>query len=270
MADTENRAEQQELALPVADIAGAIVINDRCVLRVEHEHRVVVVAGAVVAHFANDDPMERAYAMVSLVERGWADQNEVARVFGVCARTVRRFQRTYEDEGMAGLGRGPGRPAGHLRRVAGERTLRRLKGEGHSNRVIAHRLGISEKAVRKRLRRMGWKPPAPEQQALPLAVAAPPGADPNLSASSIAPGETPREPASAAPPGADPNLSASSIAPAQTPQEPASAAPPGADPNLSASSIAPAQTPQEPASAAPPGADPNLSASSIAPAQTSQ
>jgi hypothetical protein len=52
MADTESRAEQRELPLPppVSGGTDAIVINDRCVLRVEREHRVVVVAGVVVAH----------------------------------------------------------------------------------------------------------------------------------------------------------------------------------------------------------------------------
>jgi transposase len=269
MAETESRLEQRELPLPMSGVEDAIVINDRCALRVEQEHRVVVVAGVVVAHFADDDPAERAYAMVSLVERGWADQNDVARAFDVSARTVRRCQRRYDDAGIVGLGRGPGYPSGRPRAVLGERTLRRLKGEGHSNRVIAHRLGISEKAVRKRLRRLGWKPPpAPEQRALPLASAAPAGADPNLSASSSAPPQAPPEPASAAPAGADPNLSASSSAPPQAPPEPASSAPPGADPNLSASSSAPPQAPPEPASSAPPGADPNLSASSSAPPRT--
>ncbi len=212
MADPENRAEQRELPLPVSSAAGAIVINSRCVLRVEQELRVVVVAGIVVAHFAEDDPMERAYAMVSLVDRGWADQNDVARAFEVSTRTVRRFQRTYEDEGMVGLGRGPGYPSGRPRSVSNVRALLRLKDEGQSNRIVAHRLGISEKAVRKRLRRLDWKPPAPEQVALPLASAASPGADPHLSASSIAQPEGAPEPAASASPGADPNLSASSIA----------------------------------------------------------
>ena len=155
MADTEDRAEQRGLSLPVPGVGGALVINDRCVVRVEQDRHVVVVAGIVVAHFAADDPMERAYAMVTLVERGWADQNDVARTFKITARSLRRYQRRYEDEGMTGLGHGPGYPSGRPRGVTGERLLRRLKEEGHSNRVIAHRLGICEKAVRKRLRRLG-------------------------------------------------------------------------------------------------------------------
>jgi transposase len=267
MADTEKRAEQRELPLPESGGTDVVVINDRCVLRVEREHRVVVVAGVVVAHFANDDRMARAYAMVSVVEQGWADQSDVARVFEVSARTLRRCQRRYEEEGMAGLGRGPGYPSGHPRVIPGERALRRLKDEGHSNRVVAHRLGISEKAVRKRLRRLGWKPAAPahEQQPLPLALGAPAGADPNLSAFSIDPSAPPLEAASAAPAGADPNLSAFSIDPSAPPLEAASAAPAGADPNLSAFSTDPSAPPLEAVSAAPAGADPNLSAFSTAP-----
>jgi transposase len=250
MADTESQAGQGELPLPLTT-AAAVVLNDRCVLRVEQGRHVVVVAGIVVAHFDADDPMERAYAMVSLVERGWADQTDVARVFEVTARTLRRYQRRYEDEGMVGLGRGPGYPSGRPRGVSGERLLRRLKDDGHSNRVIAHRLGICEKAVRKRLRRMGWKPTAstPEQQSLPLG--APPGADPNLSAFRDAPVAAPEDPASSTPPGADPNLSAFRDAPVAAPEDPASSTPTGADPNPSASST----TPREAVPAAPASAD---------------
>jgi len=265
MADTENRAEQRKLPLPEPATSGAVVINDRCVLRVEQERHVIVVAGIVVAHFAADDPAERAYAMVNLVDRGWADQNDVARIFEITARTLRRYQRRYEDEGMVGLGRGPGYPSGRPRSVSGERVLRRLKDEGHSNRVIAHRLGISEKAVRKRLQRLGWKPSTapPEQQRLPLDP--PPGADPNLSAFCDAMSAVPQEPTSSTPPGADPNLSAFCDAVSAVPREPASSTPPGADPNLSAFCDAVSAMPQEPASSTPPGADPNLSASSTAP-----
>jgi hypothetical protein len=39
-----------------------------------------------------------------------------------------------------------------------DRTILRLKAKEHSNRWIAGRLGLSETAVRKALRRLGWKP----------------------------------------------------------------------------------------------------------------
>ena len=61
--------------------------------------------------------------------------------------------------------------------------MARLKAEGLSNRAIAHRLGVDEKSVRKRLRRLGWCAPAPEQRAL---LASPVGAEAYLSASTTA------------------------------------------------------------------------------------
>jgi transposase len=253
MADTERQAAQRELFPGAAHAAAAIVINDRCVLRVEEQHSVVVVAGVPTAHFTNDDPMARAYAMVSLVEGGWADQNDVARVFEVTTRTLRRYQRRYEDNGMAGLGRSPGYPSGRPRSTSGARTLLKLKDDGVSNRAVAHRLGISEKAVRKRLLRLGWKPPAPEQSSLPLGPA---GAVPDLPAAGDAPIFAPLDAGSAAPAGADPNLSAFSTAPTDQPPEPASAAPAGADPNLSASGDA-APADATPAATTPASADTN-------------
>ncbi len=84
--------------------------------------------------------------------------------------------------------------------------------------MIADRIGVSEKAVRKLLRRLGWKPRTAEQTELPLG-----GADPNLSAAATAPiapvSPEPVDPASQTPP-AEP-----------TPPPPPA---PGADPNLSA------------------------------------
>ncbi len=53
-----------------------------------------------------------------------------------------------------------------------------LKKEGRSNRDIARRLGVTEKAVRKRLRRLAWKSASPPAQ---LTFPALPGTDPNLS-----------------------------------------------------------------------------------------
>ena len=58
------------------------------------------------------------------------------------------------------------------------KSVVRWKSEGLSNREVAHRVGVSEKAVRKLLRQVGWVPAAPQQPRLPL----PESADPNLSA----------------------------------------------------------------------------------------
>jgi transposase len=180
------------------------VVNDRCVIRTRDGHRLVIGTGAVLWQYAVGDQMAEAYAMVSLVEQGWADQNDVARAFGCSVRTLRRHQRRFEDGGLAALGQRSGYPKGRRRLGASRRQqIHRLKSEGHSNREIARRVGVNEKAVRKLLRRMGWKEKAQaEQLVLPLGGSA----DPNLSASSSpAAGASSGKP----PGGADPNLSAS-------------------------------------------------------------
>jgi transposase len=185
--------------------ADAIVINDRCVLRIQDDQRIVVAAGVPLAHFIADDHMAEAYAMITLVEQGWADQNDVARAFGCSPRTLRRYQRRYDHGGLAALGRAAGYPRGRPRGASRDRAVGKLKAAGLSNRTIAHRLGIDEKSVRKRLRRLGWTSPRAEQ--LPLGPrAAPPPADPNLSPLSISAG-VPATPVAA---GAGPPIATSS------------------------------------------------------------
>jgi transposase len=157
------------------------VINDRCLVRTQEGHRIVVVSGVTVAYYAVGDALAEAYAMVNLVEQGWCDQNDVAQAFGCSVRTVRRHQRRFDDGGLAALRLRNGYPQGRRRlRVARTRFVHRLKAQGHSNREIARRSGVSEVAVRKLLRRLGWKAPSVTQPELPLAPT--PGANPNLSA----------------------------------------------------------------------------------------
>ncbi len=127
-----------------------MVINTRCTLRAEQEQRVIVVGGLPVHHYRWDDAVAEAYAMVLLVESGFAQQTEVARAFGKSERTVRRHQERYAQGGMVGLGRTDGWRRGR-RRVSGKRlrSIETLKGQGLSNRAIAQRLGVNEKAIRK-------------------------------------------------------------------------------------------------------------------------
>jgi len=180
------------------------VINERCLLRSQAGHSVVLVSGIILAQYESNDCMAKAHAMVSLVDQGWTSQIQVARAFSCSARTVRRHLRRFEQGGLAALGHLEGYPAGRARLVAPRRRLvQRLKAQGVGQREIARRLGVGEKAIRKLLRRLGWKATPPAQRQLPLEAAPP--ADPNLSA--LAHPE-------AGPPvlvltkGADPNLSA--------------------------------------------------------------
>ena len=190
--------EQSELFAPEVSDGGdqPIVINERCCIQTRGDQNVVVVGGLPLYPFQAGDQMARAYAMVCLVEQGWAQQSEVARAFECDVRTVRRNQRRYEEGGLIALGRPSGYPRG-LQRVPKSRSeqLNEWKADGESHHEIARRLGITRKAVRKQLRRLGWEPQKTQQIPLIPEVA---GGDPNLSGV-----------AKEAAAGGDPNLSGS-------------------------------------------------------------
>src|ERR1017187_2209924 len=84
---------------------GTCVINGRCLVITRDSRRVVLVSGIPIAQYAPGDRMSEAHAMVSLVELGWADQNDVAKAFGYSARTLRRYQQRFTEDGWAALGR---------------------------------------------------------------------------------------------------------------------------------------------------------------------
>ena len=85
-----------------------MIINACCTLRVQEDQRVIMVAGLPVHHSRADDMVAEAYAMVLLVELGFAQQTQVARTFGRSERTVRRHQERYAQGGMAALGQTEG------------------------------------------------------------------------------------------------------------------------------------------------------------------
>src|SRR6267154_1795992 len=97
---------QLALELPSSASSNTVVINARCTLRTQEDQRVIVVGGLPVYHYCAADAVAEAYAMVMLVESGFAQQTEVERAFGKSERTVRRQQERYVQAGMVGLGRG--------------------------------------------------------------------------------------------------------------------------------------------------------------------
>ena len=179
------------------------VINDRCLLRSQEGHCVVIVSGVVLAQYAQCDRMAEAHAMVSLVEQGWANQIDVARAFGYSERTVRRHQQRFEDGGLGALGQPRGYPLGRQRLAPGRRRLiQRLKTQGHSHCEIARQIGVSEKAIRKTLRRLGWKTTSLSQPQFSLNSTGTAG--PTVTPTAV----TVDSPGSEKPaPGSDPNLS---------------------------------------------------------------
>ena len=190
---------------------GVVVLNARCRLQREGDETVVLMSGSPVAHFRDADQLAKCNAMVMLVEHGWALQVEVARAFACDVRTVRRVQQRYDEGGLPALDRVVGYPKGRRRSRARDHRVAGLKACGCSNREIGRRLGCDEKAVRKRLRRLGWKAHEAEQTVLPHMSPDVPGADPNLSGSATPSVETAGAGSSA---GADPNLSGLPPAPA--------------------------------------------------------
>ena len=150
--------------------------------------------------------------MVNLVDQGWADQNDVAKAFGCSVRTLRRHQRRFEQGGLAALGRAGGYPRGRARMPSvRQQSIQQLKARGHSQNEIARRLGITVRAVRKTLRRLGWKPQTPIQPELPWPSSENAQPDPAVlspaAASAASSAQAPDR-------GEDPNLSAFSKTPA--------------------------------------------------------
>ena len=202
-------ARSDDLFPEVRNPEGTRVINDRCLIRTQAGYVVVLVSGIILAQYAVNDRLAEAHAMVSLVEQGWADQNDVARAFGCRERTVRRHQRRYEEGGLAALARVRGYPRGRARLSPSRRRLvQHLKAQGCGQREIARRIGVSEKAVRKLLRRLGWKTAPPIQSEFSFSAPEKPSRPAPGVASSSSP---------ASMPGADPKLSAFSTSAAQNP-----------------------------------------------------
>jgi hypothetical protein len=141
---------------------GTVVLNDRVTIRTEGSRRAIFLQGLVLMHYEVSDRAAEESARVTLFEAGYADQNDIACAFGCTPRTLRRYQERIESGGLLSLGRPRGRPSqdGLPRIERRDRTILQLKERGLSNRTIAVKLGFSEKAIRKRLRRLGWKPPS--------------------------------------------------------------------------------------------------------------
>src|SRR6266436_2633445 len=163
--------QQPELLPAPVLLPGSAMVNHHVCVQTEGDQRAILVHGIVFSHYSTQDRAAEAYAMVTLFESGYADQNDIAHSFGYSTRTLRRHQQRLKTGGLRALARSEGRPPASSFRSTRisqrDRTILRLKAKERSNRWIAGRLGLSETAIRKALRRLGWNP-GPEPSPLPL------------------------------------------------------------------------------------------------------
>ena len=84
--------EQSKLFTDDCPVATTGFVNDRVSFQIEDNQRVILVHGVIFSHYSLEDRCAEAYALVSLFESGYADQNDLARCFGYSTRTLRRYQ----------------------------------------------------------------------------------------------------------------------------------------------------------------------------------
>ncbi|MGA2260220.1 MAG: helix-turn-helix domain-containing protein [Acidobacteriota bacterium] len=139
-----------------------VLVNHHVNFSTGKTERVIFVHAVAFARYDISDRAAEAYAMVSLFESGYANQKNIARAFGVSARSLCRYQERLEAGGLAALARADGRPSASRsdqpEKRERDRTILHLKAKGFSNRAIAGKLGLDEKAMRKRLHLLGWAP----------------------------------------------------------------------------------------------------------------
>jgi transposase len=152
--------DQKVLLEFCAPPSGVLVVNDRVSIHSEQFRRVVLVHGVIVAHYDQNDHDAEEYAMLTLLNSGYAEAEEIASSFNCSSRSIRRYSERFASGGLPALGRGKGRLSKGEQKKPDERdqTILRMKERGFSNRGIAQRLGLAENSVRKRLRRLGWEP----------------------------------------------------------------------------------------------------------------
>ena len=144
------------------------VINSWCIVRSQEATVWCSFAGIILAQFTHGDRMAK---VAPHGQSGGARLTTKSRWREPSAApyTVRRQVRRFEEGGLAALGRTDGYPQGRARLTAArQRLVQRLKGQGVGQREIARRIGVGENAIRKLLRRLGWKAAVPVQRSGPF------------------------------------------------------------------------------------------------------
>jgi transposase-like protein len=114
--------------------SGTVWVNHHVYFSTEETERVIFIHGVAFAHYEVSDRAAEAYAMVSLFESGYANQKNIARAFGVSARSLHRYQERLEAGGLAALARTDGRPSASRpdppKKRERDRTILHLKAKG--------------------------------------------------------------------------------------------------------------------------------------------
>jgi len=93
-------ANTSDLFPDFSPVPQMVFVNDSVSLQTEADQRVILVHGVVYSHYSREDRTAEAYALVSLYESGYVDQNDLARSFGYSTRTLRRFQQRLHSGGL--------------------------------------------------------------------------------------------------------------------------------------------------------------------------
>jgi transposase len=132
-----------------------IVINRCLSFTDERDVRVVFYWHEPIFRFALSDQLTLRHVAVSLRLGSLATQEEISKAFGHSVATQRRWEGSYQADGVEGLanGKSSGRPSGVPRALEG--VLRKWFAEGVTNREMAARLRVSEATIHRALSRLG-------------------------------------------------------------------------------------------------------------------
>lgn len=157
-----------ELFDDLAPPEGVVRINARYSVAQEEDLRVVFAGGLPLLDFHVSDIAGRDLAIAQLAEHGGVGEHALADAFGVSRATVARAKSKLKSGGVPALvprKRGPKGPSKLKGRK--KKLMASMARQGMAKRAIARRLGVSERAVRDALKRLGLDNVPGSQPSLP-------------------------------------------------------------------------------------------------------
>jgi transposase len=139
------------------DVAGRTVINRSLYFVDRAGVRVVFRWHEPLYRFALSDKLSMRFVAVHLRLGKAATQEEVCRSFGHSVATQRRWEKSFQEQGLPGLesGKSSGRPSGVPETC--DALLRKWFAQGIPNTEMARRLAVSNSAIHRALARLGLR-----------------------------------------------------------------------------------------------------------------